>query len=84
MRRRALFSHHHLQTFLSLESEQGNLLVAGIAAIPLTDAMLGWPLALAFLLLMGYTTYITLNILVGRVTVSPCLRVQLYILAHHE
>lgn len=40
---------------------------AGIAAIPLTDAMLGWPLALAFLLLMAYTTYATLNILVRHV-----------------
>lgn len=41
-----------------------NICCAGIAAVPLTDAMLGWPLALAFLLLMAFTTYASLNILV--------------------
>lgn len=37
---------------------------AGIAALPVTNALLGWPLASAALLLMAYATLITLRIIV--------------------
>ena len=40
------------------------LRMPGIAAIPLTDAMLGWPLAMAFLVLMALATYMSLDIIV--------------------
>lgn len=37
---------------------------AGLAALPLTDAMLGWPLATIFLLAMAYATQYTLKVLI--------------------
>ena len=44
---------------------------AGIAALPYTNALLGWPLATAALLLMAYATLLTLQILV-RYGLPPC------------
>lgn len=40
------------------------LLHTGLAALPLTDAMLGWPLATIFLLAMAYATQYTLKVLI--------------------
>ena len=37
---------------------------AGLAALPLTAALLGWPLATAFLLAVAYATYYTLAVII--------------------
>ena len=37
---------------------------AGVAALPVTNALLGWPLASAALVLMAYATWLTLRIII--------------------
>ena len=53
--------HHISAPQQTLEKEP---YAAGIAALPYTNSLLGWPLATLALVLMAYATFITLRILV--------------------